>query len=154
MAKCQKQQNGSAAAPFVLAGGEGGSSYLPPSHAQECRLQSISVGQWALMLGGRRAWRDNQGSSGISFQFSKSALKLSPTSATHTCSFMTIPALYQNAIKPHCSPHVSAQTDPNGLGVNTEMEKWLVKSSWRSKMSLGNRLESVRKTIENTKVGF
>lgn len=158
MAECQKQQNSSAASPFALAGGErdshSSSAYLPPSHAQEYRLQSVSVGWWALLLGGRRVWGDNQGSSGISFQFSKSALKLSSTSVTHTYCSMTVPTLYQNAIKPQWSPQISVQTDPNGLGVNTEMEKWLMKSSWRSKMSLGNRLESVSKTTENTKVGF
>lgn len=65
---------------------------------------------------------------------------------------------YTNSLSKCCKtsllPHISVQTDPNGLGVNTEMEKWLVKSSWRSKMFLGNRLESVSKTTENTKVEF
>lgn len=106
-------------------GGEGNShsrsSYLPPFRAQECWLQSISVGWWVLALGGRRVRADSQGSSGISFQFSKSALKLTPTSATHTCSSMTIPSLHQNAVKPHCSHTYLCRQIQMVLGL---IQKW------------------------------
>lgn len=89
------------------------STHLPPA----CVLAGCRSRTAGNAARGRGEQSGNQGSSGISVQFSKTCtdsltLLNLPCNSLHTHSRTTMPIVFQNATKSHCSPHILVLLDP------------------------------------------